>query len=104
MKEQPENVKFFRGRLEKAHHIKTVNITVVLDENNMLIHSHMDHPHPITRPVLMDVLEGLRKQVIEDYNKVEKSASNIENAEMILSTVKKVNQPMRAIQTSGVNR
>lgn len=87
MNEQPKNIKFFRDRIKGAYHIKIVNITVVLDEDKRLIHSHMEHPEPITRPVLMDLLQSLREQVINDYNKIEKSASSIENAEKILSIV-----------------
>ena len=88
MGEQPQNVKFFRDQLKKAHHIKIINITVLLDENNQLIHSHMEHPQPITRPVLMDILQSLRDQVIQDYKAIEQSALTIENAEKVLSVVK----------------
>lgn len=100
---QPGYVKFFRDQLKEAHHIKIINITVVLDESNNLVHSHMEHPQPITRPVLISILEGMRLQVIQDYNALEKSASCIETAEKILSVVK-VNQPMTVNQTSGVNQ
>jgi len=88
MGEQPKYVKFFRDSLEKAYDVKVVNIIVVLDKNNHLVHSQMDHPQPITRPILMDILQSLREQVIRDYEKLEKSASSIENAESILSIAK----------------
>lgn len=89
MKEQPEHIKLICENLKKAHNIKVINITVALDANNKVVHSHMEHPQPITRPTLMDILEGLREQVIKDYEVLEKSASTIENAESILSILKK---------------
>ena len=55
----------------------------------------MEHPSPLTRPIIMDVLENLRKQVIYDYKDLEKTATNLEKAEEILKII---------TQASGVNQ
>ena len=84
MGDQPRYIKYFRDRLEKAHTVKVVSIIVALDKRGKVVHSHMEHPSPLTRPIIMDVLENLRKQVIYDYKDLEKTATNLEKAEEIL--------------------
>jgi hypothetical protein len=86
-KEQPRFIKYFRDDLKNAHTVKIVNIVVALDERGKVVHSHMEHPSPLTRPMIMDILGSLREQVILDYKALEKTATCLEKAEEILNVI-----------------
>jgi hypothetical protein len=84
MHELQDCVKYLRKSIHNAHMIKVIPIVVVLDADGELIHNHMEHPSPITRPQLIKILANLHEQVAKDYNNLKKTAADPKEAERIL--------------------
>jgi len=84
MIEKEPHIDIFRDNLNNAHTVKVINIIVAINGEGKLVHNHMEHPHPVTRPMLMKILRNLLEQVEKDYENI-KSMSNLENAERLLN-------------------
>lgn len=84
MHELQDCVKYLRKSIHDAHMIKIIPIFVALDAKGKIVHNHMEHPEPITRPQLMQVLTNLRDQVARDHETLKKTAMDPEEVEKIL--------------------